>query len=298
MASEQFLGYFYAILGGCIIQLGAVMQKLVINKVPHEARNAPGFMKIIAKDPIWIIGMIFNMAGGGVFTILAQALIGGALVPGLMASGFIVLMIGSVKVIGEKLTKTEIMAIIILIFGIAFIGLSELVITDIESETAFSGELPGFYLRMAIFTIILLILWAGTWFGGKGKHNIVILSISSGLPFALGNIYMQSMLITITRLFSGVSWIWITFIISAIFVGGVNVTGIVQMQNTLKVGDASKIVPIQQISTQIVPVLFYFAVFMKDLVLQKVIFSILGVGIIIFCGFILSQKQAKMDAIK
>jgi hypothetical protein len=298
MDFSQVLGYIYAILGGCIIQLGVVLQKLVINKVTINTREAPGFMKILAKNPVWIIGMILNMAGGGIFTILAQALIGGALVPGLMASGFIILMIGSVKVIGEKLNKTEIVAIIILIFGIAFIGFSELVITDNESEIAFSGVAPGFYLRMTLFTIILLVLWRITWTSGKRKQNFVLLSISSGLAFALGNIYMQSMLISISRIFSGITWIWITFIISAIFVGGVNVMGIIQMQNTFKVGEASKIIPIQQIPTQIVPVLFYFVVFLKELEIQKVLFSILGVGIIIICGFILSKKQAKMDAIK
>jgi len=298
MASEQFLGYFYAIVGGCVIQLGAIMQKYVINKVSKENQGAPGFMKSISKNPIWILGMILNMAGGGIFTILAQALIGGAIVPGLMASGFIILILGSMKVLGEKLTPQEILAVCILILGVLFIGLSELVITDIESEAAFSGTLSGFYLRMGLFTVILVILWIVTLLYGKRTHNLIVISLSSGLPFALGNIYMQSMLITIYRIFGGETWIWVTFLISAIFVGGVNVTGIIQMQFTLKMGDASKIIPIQQIPLQIIPILFYFVVYLKDSVANQVLFSVLGAIIIILCGFVLSKKQAKMDAIK
>ncbi len=297
MAMEHILGYFYAIFGGCIIQTGSLMQKSVINSIPVEEREAPGYMKILVKKPVWLLGMTFTMAGGAVFFMLAQKIIGGALVPGLAASGYIILIIGSVTIIHEKLTTKEIIAIVFMIAGITLIGLSSLVITDDEAQMAFSSN-RAFQWRIIIFSIILVAIWIVTMVLGRKQTNLTVFSLSTGIPFAIGNIWFQPMLITIVQLFSNETWVTVTFVISALFVGGVNIAGLVQVQHNLKMGNASKIIPIQQIPQQIVPVLLYFVVFQKEPEISKVIFSILGILIIILCGFVLSQKQAQLDEIK
>jgi hypothetical protein len=297
MAIEQFLGYIFAIFGGCVVQLGALMQKSIVNQITQEDREEPGFMKKLIKNPIWVIGMICNFAGGAFFFIIAQKLIGGALVPGLAASGYIILILGSVKIIKEKITKKEMVAIIFMIFGIAAIGFSSLIITDGESELVFSSDL-SFHLRIAFFSGLLLFLWFTFFLLGKMRESLVFYSLSTGIPFALGNIWFQPMLITIARIFEGESWIIVTFLFSAAFAGGANIVGLIQIQHNYKYGNASKIIPIQAIPQQIVPCILYFYVYMKDLLFEKVLFSVIGIGIIIICSFLLASKQATLDAIK
>ena len=91
------------------------------------------------------------------------------MVPGLAAMGMIVLVIGSVRIIGEQLKKSEIFGVLIIIIGIFLIALSELSI---------SGELDIFYdihftIRITVLTAILSILWMGCRMAGKKYKKVI-----------------------------------------------------------------------------------------------------------------------------
>jgi len=296
MANEYIIGVILAILGGVVNSIGVIFQKKVVNEIPKENRDEK-FIRTLFKSPLWVLGFIFVMAFSAVFFLSAQVFIGGALVPGLAAMGMIVLVIGSVKIIGEHLKKSEIFGIILIIIGIFLIALSELSI---------SGELNIFYdtnftIRITVLTVILMILWMSCRIAGKKFKRIIYLAFSAGLPFAIGNIWLQSFTISMGIVFSGTAELpeIIIFIISTIIVVPTSFLGVFFVQEAFKYGEASKITPIQQIPIQIVPIFLYFVVYLKTPPsVVSVYFITLGVGFIIASGFLLAQKQAALEAIE
>ena len=86
------LGIIFAILAGCTTNIGLLFQKKVVNQVPDEAK----LMKTLIKNKLWLLGIILEFGIGSIFFILTQSFLGPALVPGLMASGLIILALGSI----------------------------------------------------------------------------------------------------------------------------------------------------------------------------------------------------------
>ena len=101
MGAENYvLGVILTILGGVVNNLAVIMQKYEINKLPKGEEK---LMKTLIKKPLWLIGLIIQLGLSSILIIVAQILIGPALVPGLMAAGLIILAIGSVKILNESL---------------------------------------------------------------------------------------------------------------------------------------------------------------------------------------------------
>src|SRR4030042_819826 len=99
-----WLGIVLSIGSGILNFAGTVMQKKVVNEIPPENREQRFFRSLIRK-PLWIWGLLCQVAFGTILFMLAQDIIGPTLPPGLMATGMIVLAIGSVKIIHESLTR-------------------------------------------------------------------------------------------------------------------------------------------------------------------------------------------------
>ncbi len=298
MAENYVFGVILAILGGAVNSFGVVLQKKVVNEIPKESREER-FMRTLIRNPIWILGLICIVVFSAVCFLLAQAMIGGALVPGLAAIGLVVLVIGSIKIIGEDLKNLEFIGIGILIIGILLIGLSEL---SIEGDIDYFLD-TSFNVRITIFTSILCILWMVSRMAGKRDYRgkTIFLALSAGLPFAIGNSWMQPFTISMINVFGGKgdSLDFIIFIISTILVAPTSFAGIAFVQEAFKYGDASKIVPIQQIPIQITPIFLYFSVFLTD---PPKIFSpyfiLGGIVLIIISGFILGKRQAAIEIIE
>ena len=113
---SYWLGVLLAISSGVCSNLGSVFQKKAVNEIPQEEREQKFFRTLIRK-PWWLFGMLIQYGFAASFLILAQVYIGPALVPGLVASGLIVLAIGSIKLVGESLRKQEAIGIALLMFG-------------------------------------------------------------------------------------------------------------------------------------------------------------------------------------
>ena len=85
MGSDTYLlGVILTVFSGVIVNIAVVMQKYVINNLPEGEEK---LMKTLIRKPMWLTGLIMQLALSGILTIVAQILIGPALVPGLMASG-------------------------------------------------------------------------------------------------------------------------------------------------------------------------------------------------------------------
>ena len=121
MTLNYITGVALGILGGILTQFGQLLEKQAVNQVRIDSAEK-NFMRRLFRNRIWVLGVIFGLGGGTAAYMMAQSMIGPALTPGLMASGLIVLAIGSVQINHETLNTSEIIGIGLMIIGVSFIG--------------------------------------------------------------------------------------------------------------------------------------------------------------------------------
>lgn len=287
------LGILCGILAGCFVFFGQILQKKVINDLKKVQDNISIFDLI--KKPLWMTGLLCMLIFTTTFVTLAQLLIGPALIPGLLSAGLIVLAIGSIKILGEKLKKEEYIAIGLLIVGIVLISLSRL---TIEGNLNIYRE-RVFLIRISIIAAILFVLWFGLYYGGfKSKNKAIFMSLGTGFPFVIANICMQPLILSIEMLFKNNinTFVLLLGIITALLVLFTNVLGTIHLQKALAEGNASIIIPVQQIPQQLSIILIYFVIFARIApCVMSYIYISLGIIIIITAGFILSKRQSKIE---
>ena len=287
------LGITFALFAGIVVNIGVLLQKHVINKHSKD----PRFMISLVKSPLWILGLILQVILGAlVFYFVSIIFIGPALVPGLMAAGLIVLAVGSVKILKEKLGKEEILGILLMIAGIMLIGLSELSI----DVFVFNILDTGFIFRLIIFTIIILSLAIGLEIMHRKHANYkgVILAIEAGLILSINTIWASPGTTVVTHLINGiiVGAEIIFGIIIGIFLLVIMAIGITIGQIALKYGQASVLAPLTNVPIQIIPLIAFFLIFLAvPASILSIIFVIVGFILIIISSFLLSKKQTKFE---
>jgi len=287
-----WLGLLLGIASGISHYLGVVIEKLIINRLPPNVK----LMKSLVKTPLWLFALILRFGVGTLFFMLAQTIIGPALVPGLMACGLIVLAICSVKIIGEKLTVIEIISIFLLILAITFFGFSQF------SIEMFNFNLInfGFIIRMTIFTVILAIITVFLLFMQRKiiTHRAILLALISGVLFSLSNFWVSPLMGVITSVFSGSFSIGelIIFLISASILVITNIFAISFMASALRYGNASNLIPIQTLPIQITPSIVYFYVFQEfPSKLISIFLYVVAITFVLISSFVFGKKQAQID---
>jgi len=290
-----WLGVSLAISSGISNHIGTVFQKKVVNELPDESK----FMRSLVKERLWLCGFILQYGLGAVFYMIAQLFIGPALIPGFMASGLIVLAIGSVKIVGETLNKVEIFGIFLMIIAFFLLGISELSI-DITSINLID---IGFILRIVVFTLIIILFSVICYMVQRTSKRFkgILLAIISGFMFVLSNFWVSPLLGVMANIFSGTYDLGelTLFIISVVLLILSNFLGVLTIQKSFTVGQASNLVPIQQVPTLIAPIVIYFLIF---LLIPPNIFSgyylIIGIILIITSSFLLGKRSAQIEQIK
>ncbi len=150
MDLHYIAGVALGVLGGVLTQFGQLLEKKAVNQFRKDSQEN-GFFRRLVRSRIWLSGVFFGLGGGTVAYMLAQSLIGPALTPGLMASGLVVLAVGSVRMNRENLNTSEIVGIVLMIFGILSLGLSGLAINSTQVRTTLASQ--SALLRIAIFTL-------------------------------------------------------------------------------------------------------------------------------------------------
>ncbi len=290
------LGIFLALAGGIANNSGALLQKYAINKIPKEEKEK-GFFKKLLKNPLWLLGLFLIIVASGVLQMAAQWYIGGALIPGLLAFGMIVLTIGAVKILGEKMKLLEYLGIALMIGGVVMIGLSSL---EITSEDMINLTDRIFLIRFGIFSGVILILWLVSRQIGKRveRGKTVFLAFGSSFPYAIANAWLQPMIYVATELFSGNASAFniVFFILSLSLLGVINIFGIAHLQDAFKHGDASKVYPLGQIPQQIAPIVLFYGIYLKTSPLSYSIYLLIaGAIIILIAGFLLGAKQGQLE---
>jgi len=294
-ANFYWLGVSLAISSGLSNHLGTVFQKKVINELPDEAK----FFRSLVKKRLWLSGLILQYGLGAILYMMAQLFIGPALIPGFMASGLIVLAIGSIKIVGETLNKAEILGIFLMIIAFFLLGISELSI-DIANTNLVE---ISFLIRIIIFTLVVILFSFICYILQRESKRFkgILLATLSGLLFVLSNFWVSPLIGVIAKIFSGAFDLGelFIFIISCIILILSNVLGVMTIQKSFTVGQASNLVPIQQVPTLLAPIVIYFLIF---LLIPPSVFSIyyliIGLTLIIISSFLLGKRSAQLEEIK
>jgi len=300
MRVGYIFGVFLAISCGVFINAGLLCQKKVINETSKEDRNSR-FMRTLVRNPLWVCGLILEVVGGAATFMLAQSYIGPTLVPGLMATGYIVLVIGSIRILNERLNRKEYTGIFLLFLGISLLGFSAL---EIQGGTIREAlESNGIVIRIIVFSIAMCLLWGLTHWGALRSRNRrgVIMGFSNGFPFGLSNFWIAPLMALIWVVFGGKgSSLQIgIFIAACVILIVVNLLAIRQTQEAFKFADAHNVIPMQQIPVQIAPILYYFSVFSLDPPSKvSVVYITSGVLLIIVSGFLLCKRQSELEKIQ
>ena len=296
MALYYITGVVFGILGGILTQFGQLLEKQAVNQVRIEnAENE--FMRRLFKNRTWVLGVIFGLGGGTAAYMIAQSMIGPALTPGLMASGLIVLAIGSVRINHETLNASEMTGIGLMIIGVSFLGLSELGINQTQVRATLADHHA--LIRIAIFTaglFLISIITRSIAHRAIGRKGMLI-ALTNGFLACLSDFWINPLLALIVIVLSGNGSVTqkIIFVIAGLIL--MTTATVITWQNQLafKIAQASNVVPVAQVPIQISPILVYFYIFaLKPPSDISVIYILAGTILIIFSGFLLGRRKEEI----
>ncbi len=188
-------------------------------------------MHHLLRNPRWLLGVSLSLGPGTFFILTAQSLIGLALVPGLAATGLIILAVGSMALNGERLNTAEVLGIVLMVCGVSFLGYSNLSISSRDV-----GRVDGALLaRLLLFTATLALCWLLYLLLAHRAHHQprgLFLAISAGYPCALTNAWTLPLIVTIGSVFAGRAGLlqWIVFALSCAMLVSNNLAGISTVQ--------------------------------------------------------------------
>jgi len=292
MDLHYLLGVSCGIFGGLLNQGGQLLQKKVVNDIRADAaRN--GFMRRLLVHPLWLAGLVVGLGGGTAGYMAAQSLIGPALSPGLMASGLILLAVGSVRLNHEQLNRGEKLGIALMVVGIACLGLSGLSIGAAQVRLTLADRAAQ--VRIAVFTACLfLCCLVSRLLALRSKDRRGLLTaLGNGFLACLSDFWINPFLALIVLVLAGRGSFSQNFAfgMAAVILAFTASTITWQNQIAFKYAQASNIIPFAQVPIQISPVLVYFFIFaLTPPDLLAVISILAGTLLTIAAGFLLGRR--------
>jgi drug/metabolite transporter (DMT)-like permease len=292
MPLHYIAGVACGIIGGLLNQGGQLLQKKVVNDIRHSHPDK-GFMRRLLHSPLWMFGMVVGLGGGTAGYMLAMSMIGPALSPGLMASGLILLSIGSVRLNHEELNISEIIGIILMIIGILFLGLSEMSINSTQVRATLADR--SAQIRIILFTAGLFVccLISRLLSCKIDNRKGLLIALGNGFLACLSDFWINPLLALIVLVLAGrgTSTQILFFIMAAMIL--VFAAGIITWQNQIafKFAQASNIIPVAQVPIQLAPIIVYFFIFALLPPRPISVFYILaGTILTIIAGFLLGRR--------
>ncbi len=257
VSASYLIGVTATIMAGIAFNLGMVIQKLAVMKVSHET----SLMRQLVRSPLWLTGFALQFIVGMPLNMLAQSKIGPAIIPGLMAIGLIVLTIGAVRLAGESFDADDIAGILLVIAAVTFFGLSQLSV-DMQSIDLWE---PAFLLRLGLFTVVVAALSLLCHFLQKTNVRLrgILRTLNAGLLLSQSNLWLGILMAFLAKWGAGTfsPLDLLPFVIASGIVFAGSMLGIAETQRAFQFGEASKLVPIQYVPVQILPIVAYFVVF-------------------------------------
>lgn len=297
MEQLYIVGLLMGILCGVANNIGMLLEKYVINKIPIEERDKKFFRKLVT-NKVWLLGFSLDIGISTIFYLFGQLLVGPTLMPGLGAFGLIFMAIGAIKLIKEKFEIFDLIAIISLIVAIGLLGFSGLLI-DVPDYN-FSEQ--GFLIRSAIFMAINigLILILEITQRKSIQFRGFALAMISGLYAMMQNFVISFTTAAMIPFFSGnITWFWgITLIVAGVISILTPILSISKMQNSFKYTDARLSIPIREVPVQIGPAFVFISVFaLLPPNAYSLPFLYIAIALIIISSFLLGKRQAELEEI-
>jgi hypothetical protein len=288
MDERYLIGIIFAITSGIIFNIGSLLQKLAVS----SGAGGAGMMGRLTKNPQWLLGFALQIVVGTPLNMLALSMIGPVIIPGLSSIGLVVLAIGAVRHAGETFHTGEIVGIGLVIAAVALFGLSGMAV-DLRTigiyETAFLLRLCAY---SAVLTTFSLVCHAAQ---KKIPHlSGVLRTLNAGLLFAQSNLWLGVLTELLSRWFKdhfALTHFPLILLTSAVVLVA-SMLGITETQRAFEAGEASKLIPIQNVPSQIFPVVAYFTVFLlKPTDARSLPLTLLGVALVLAGAFLLAGRQ-------
>lgn len=268
MIGRYAAGVAAALAAGAAYNAGQLAQKVAVNRLGAAPGGGAGsrrtaFVGGLLRSPLWLVGFAVVVLVGTPLNIVAAAWLGPAILPGLMSLGLVVLAVGAVTVAGERLGAADVAGIVLVMAGTALIGLSHLDV-DVSSTELRS---PALLRRLEVFTAATSALGAaglalGAGPGARGARG-PLRALAAGLFFAASNLWLAEFLNAVGPWLSGTplrEGLGLAAAATGIMLASSGL-GTVATQYAYKVGDASRMVPIQMVPGQVVPIVAFVLVF-------------------------------------
>jgi multidrug transporter EmrE-like cation transporter len=290
MADIYWLGVLFGLLTGTFDNLGAVFQKKAINALPEGKKVTRGLLK----NRLWLFGFFQTQVLTTIFFFVAQLMIGPTLTPALSGAGLIILAVGSLRILKERIRATEMLGIFLMVAAIFCVAFSRL---DIDVDSLLFLSETTFIIRVVVFTAIVTVGAVICTILRRSRQNIkgTLYATDSGLMFALSNFWTAVFLGVFATVFSGTFVIGelFLFVCGAIMLPLSNYLGIFKMQKAYEVGNASKMKPTQQVPVQIAPIFYFFAIYMlPDPTGYSFSLDLIGIVLILASMYLLLRRQA------
>jgi drug/metabolite transporter (DMT)-like permease len=287
-STSYLIGVAAAIIAGIAFNLGMLIQKLAVMKVSHET----SLMRQLIRSPLWLTGFAMQFFVGMPLNMLAQSKIGPAIIPGLMAIGLIVLTIGAVRLAGESFDSGDIAGILLVIAAVTVFGLSQLSV-DMQSIDLWE---PAFLLRLGLFTGVVAALSFICHFIQKTNvsQRGILRTLNAGLLLSQSNLWLGILMAFLakwgTGKFSPLDLLPVGISSGIVFAG--SMLGIAETQRAFQFGEASKLIPIQYVPVQILPIAAYFMVFcLSSLNPFAAPLALVGIVLVLSGAVLLARRQ-------
>lgn len=285
MATE-ILGVLSMLTGAAINNLGIVLQKRQVNlKSGSQDRKGVSDIGSFVKDPVWMLGILMQTAFVLPFFLFALSLIGVTLAQPLSNSGIIVLVIGLVKILGEKLRSAETAGVFLLIAGMIAIGLGG-VSGNVSQQSVLSpaSSILLWFLVVSIPALGVLLAVASAAFA---RTRLITLGLLAGICYAAVSISMQILTVSLEDLSQSVGLMMLAYGLAGTLLG--TVLGILTTQEAFKRGRGINIVPFMQLTMNMIPIAAGLLVFGQTL--SQPLFFWLGSVWIIVGASLLARLQ-------
>lgn len=288
MNCSYWIGVAAAVAAGVAFNLGILIQKLAVMKTPGKA----GLMRRLVRSPLWLTGFALQFVIGMPLNMLAQAKIGPAIIPGLMAIGLIVLAIGAVRLAGERIQIADAAGISLVIAAVIAFGLSRLSV-DMRSIDLYE---PTFLVRLGAFTLFVAAMSLLCHMMQKVNARLrgILRTLNAGLLLSQSNLWLGILMALTARWGAGQfdipDLLFVVLASSIVFAG--SMLGIAETQRAFQYGEASRLIPIQYVPSQILPVAAYFVVFaLRPATAQGLPLAMAGIVLVLFGAILLARRQ-------
>jgi len=292
VSNSYLLGVSAAILGGMAYNIGIVLQKAAVRSLQDHSR----LMYRLLHTPLWLEGFAVQFIIGVPLNLIAVAFIGPAIVPGLMATGMIALVIGSIRLGHEAFSWTDAAGILSVMVAATLFGFSGLGI-DLKTidlyDLAFLSRLVSFTVLVACLSLVCYLVQRK-----NGSLRGIFRTLDAGFWFVQSNLWLSVMMGFVYRWENGLFQMrdLIPMTGAILVAASGSALGVTETQRAFQVGDATRLVPIQVAPQQILPLIAYLVVFRLIPSSDKAfILAGAGAALVLLGSTLLARRQVSLQ---